>query len=522
MVAKIQTAFVVVLLTRAVLTESLFAELPREPVEIGYAPQFLFDNHIVENHWAIKYKRQVVSRVFHPPQKHPENPILQGDQPSHLWVVRDQESGLFRMYYQANYRVRAPQTGDENQETLPTRITKAKGRAYSTYIAYAESTDGVNWEKPDLKLFAWHKEKPNNIVIGRAERPEVETSAPCIVEVPEPDKRGYRYLLMYRAKGRGGSAINGIRLIGSDDGVHWDQESDTRIAHLHSDCHNTISFDPSRSEYVMFCRAKHIFRAWGDNMFDTGASRRVARLGSPALWADWLAERKPQTVLVPNEIDAATHFNFFYGMPTRHWAGIYWGFLQPFRMNDFLHSELAVSRDGFHFQRFAGRPKLVEHGEEGAWDDEMILASPSWIEVGDEWWIYYNGWDGPHGTSDRTGAIGLAKVRKEGFVSMRGPQAGGVVCTRTILWPGGELVVNADASQGTLRVRVSDENRRPIKGLDYEDCEDFRDDSVAHEVTWKNRSMHELAGATVRLEFFLQDADLYTFRASQNHSNTPE
>jgi len=516
MIARMQTASLAGLFAPILLTGILFAELPKEPIEIGFEPQFLFDNHIVDNHWAIKYKRQAVSRVFHSADKHSENPILPGDNPSHLWVVRDPDSGLFRLYYQANCRANAGQSADENQETLPAPKTKAKGRAFSTYIAYAESTDGLDWVKPDLDLFTWHKAEPNNIVIGRPNMPEVETSAPCVLEVPEEDRRGYRYLMMYRAKGRGGRAVNGIRLIGSNDGVHWDRDSDTRIAHLHSDCHNTISFDPNRAEYVMFCRAKHIFRAWGDNMLDTGASRRVARFTSDTLWTDWLAKQKPQTVLVPDEIDSATHFNFFYGMPTRYWAGIYWGFLQPFRMNDFVYSELVVSRDGFHFQRLPGRPKLIEYGPDGSWDDEMIFACPSWIEVGDQWWIYYNGWDGPHGTPERNGAIGLAKIRKEGFVSMRGPQAGGVVCTRAIRWPGGALVVNADASDGILRVRISDEQRKPIPGFDYEGCETLQDDCVAHEVIWKDHSMYDLKGKTLRLEFFLQDADLYTFRASQN------
>lgn len=250
-------------------------------------------------------------------------------------------------------------------------------------------------------------------------------------------------------------------------------------------------------------------------MIDTGASRRIARLASDSLWTDWLADSEPQTILVPDEIDNATHFNFFYGMPTRFYAGIYWGFLEPFRMNDFIHTELVFSRDGIHFDRLPDRPKLIEYGPEGSWDDEMIFASPSWVEVGDEWWIYYTGWDGPHGTAERRGAVGLAKVRKQGFVSMRGPHGGGVVSTRQLRWPGGDLIVNADASQGLLRVRVSDEKRKPIESFDYEECEQFQGDSTAHRVTWHGRSLTELSGQVIRLEFYLQDADLYSFRADE-------
>lgn len=479
-------------------TATATAAPPAEPIDVGYEPQFVFDNYVVDNHWAIKYKREAVQRVFHTATKHSANPVMDADQPSYLWVVRDAEDGLFRMWYQANTQVRG---------------AAEEGRKFRTDIAYAESPDGIHWARPDLKLFDHIQRSPNNVVVARADRPKVEACSPCILEVPEADRRGFKYLMLYRAKGTGSGDLSGIRLIGSNDGMHWDGASDTRLAHLHSDCPNTISYDPNTKQYVMYCRAKHIYRAFGDEMIDTGASRRIARLASDALWTNWLEHSQPQTILTPDEIDNETHFNFFYGMPTRYHAGVYWGFLEPFRMNDFIHTEMVVSRDGVHFDRLPGRPKLIEYGHEGSWDDEMIFASPSWVEVGDEWWIYYTGWDGPHESPGRNGAVGLAKIRKEGFISLRGPRGGGVVCTRQLRWPSGDLVVNADATQGLLRVRVSDEHRKPIAGYDHADCQPFRGDQRAHRVSWNDRSIAELTGQVIRLEFYLQDADLYTFRA---------
>jgi hypothetical protein len=102
---------------------------------------------------------------------------------------------------------------------------------------------------------------------------------------------------------------------------------------------------------------------------------------------------------------------------------------------------------------------------------------------------------------------------------MRGPKrAGGVLCTRRIHWPGGKLLVNADAQNGELKVRVTDEKRKPIPGFDYDDCNPFTGDSVAQEITWKDKSLYSLAGQTIRFEFFLRDADLYTFRSSGNET----
>lgn len=484
--------------------------LPTEPVEIGQDPQFVFDNWIVENYWAIKYKRQSVDRVFHQPTKHAANPVLTGDDPGFPWVIRDPDTGLFRMYYQANFEVAAGKKPAQAGETLP-GDAQAKGRQFKCYVAYAESKDGVQWHKPLFYTSPPSGVAARNLAIYRPQRPEAESSAPMILDVPEKDRRGYRYLMLYRTKGPA-RELAGIRIAGSHDGVRWDLDHDQSIAHLHSDTANSVCYDPRRGEYVMYCRPKHLYRAFDGEMIDTGESRRVARLASSELWADWLAEKKPQTILVPDEIDNQTHYSCFYGMPTRWHAGVYWGFLEPFRMNDFIYTELVTSRDGIHFQRFGGRPKLLEFGPEGSWDDEMIFASPGWVEVGDEWWIYYSGWNGPHGTADRDAGIGLAKIRKQGFASLRGPTGGGVVCTRLLQWNGGSLTINADTRGGKLTVRVSDEKRRPIDGFNHADCAAFAGNSTQHEITWDGRDAKSLGRRLVHLEFYLEQTDLFTFR----------
>ena len=415
------------LLCLAAVARGALSNFPAEPVEIGKVPQFVFDRHIVDNIWAIRYKRQAVQRVVHPTLKHAANPLIATDQPSYTAVIRDAETGLFRMYYQANYLIGAEPVDEDNQETLPdtAAILKKKGRKYRTHVAYAESKDGINWTRPHLNLFPWHNREPNNIVLGRVDNSAMETCAPAILELPERDRRGFRYWLLYRAKGWGGKELNGIRAAASKDGIHFEQQNDHLLYHLHSDHPNTIVHDSERNEYVLYCRAKDKYRAWGEHILDTGASRRVSRVANEELFSGWGENGGPQTVLIPDERDNETHFNFFYGMPVRMHAGIYFaGFLEPFRMNDFIHTELTVSRDGINWLRFPQRKKLIEYGADGSWDDEMIFGSPSWVEVGDEWWIYYSGWDGPHGTPIRKGGIGLAKIRKEGFVSLRGPVGG--------------------------------------------------------------------------------------------------
>ncbi len=476
--------------------------LPDEPLDIGTTPQFVFDLYSVDCTWQLREKQDPMRRVFHQPQKHGDGPVFTGDQPSHFWVVKDPEDGKIRMWYQLNQRL-------YYEKAAPGQPS------FRSYLAYAESSDGVHWERPELNLFKSDKEKvPPNCVLMRPEYPFSNFDAPMIVDVPEKDRRGLRYHMLYRCGVRGNRELSGIRLIGSHDGIHWDLDSDTQLSSIASDHHNNVHYDARRGEYIMLLRAKQIYIAPGQSKdrVDSGQSRRgVARMASKELWTKWTHE--PQTIFMPDELDAAAGYNYVYGLPAVQRHGIYWGFMQSFRLNDYMHAQLAWSRDGIHFERLPERPKIVEYGADGTWDDTMLLASPAWIEMGDEWWVYYNGWDGSHGTPDRTGGIGLAKLRKEGFISQRGPTSGGVVCTRKLVWPGGPLIVNCDAGKGKLTVRVSDHLRKPIEGYNHTECETLKEDRVNHEVRWQGRSLEALRGKVIRLEFLLHDADLYAFRS---------
>lgn len=102
---------------------------PHEPVEIGHEPQFVCDLHIVDTTWGLRPKGEPVLRVSHQAVKHAANPLITGDDPSHLWVIREAD-GRFRMWYQANVKNEA--------------VTKGKALVS---VAYAESKDGIRWEQ---------------------------------------------------------------------------------------------------------------------------------------------------------------------------------------------------------------------------------------------------------------------------------------------------------------------------------------------------------------------------------------
>ncbi len=475
---------------------SSVAQVPEEPVEIiRGVPQFFVDDFLVDNRYDIIYKHNAVVHVVRPPKKHDANPMYQGDC-GYVNVARHPESRKFQLWTQIHQRVEKP-----------------GGHSSRYAIAYAESDDGLKWQAPNLGLFEWRGSKQNNVVIrgpksARASGPQV------LLTLPEEHKRGYTYVMAYRTGGAG-KDHDGIRLIGSHDGIHWDAKGEVRLKHIHSDTLNSIVFDAGRKRYFMTMRAKDRYRRFKGEMIDTGASRRVSFLTNEELWTGWTGS--PQALLTPDAVDSANHFNFFYGMPVHHYAGIYWGFLWVFRMNDPIHTELVTSRDGVHWKRAPGRVPLIPRGKDGAWDDGMTFGGPHWIEVNDEWWFYYAGHDGGHDSKTRKAAIGLATCPKERLIGLHGPaNGGGVVVTRLLTWPGGDLLINA-ARKGTdakVSVRVSDATREPIPDFDHDDCLEFQGESTRRKVKWRgDRSMAELQGKPVRLEIFLQNADLYSIVA---------
>lgn len=471
------------------IPSALRGQLPEQPIQISRGePQFVHDDYLVDSYWGLKSKNQTVKRVFHQPVKYDKNPfeIFSSDRPSYLTIAADEDENgapLYRMYYQANLRLPTP---------------NGKGPFYHTEICYAESSDGIEWTKPNLNLFPGKAEpgKPNNIVIGLPDRPTTEGNGPCLIETVRPDDRkDYRQILLFRLGGKGNGDIAGIHIAGTNDGIHFDMENSCHVAHLHSDTSNAICYNPVFDKYQMFCRAKNMYLRFRGDRIDTGASRRIATMFSSELRTDWLAQDTPQTLLTPDEVDAETNHLYFYGMPVVHRHGLFWGALQCFELNDHIHTELVTSRDGIHWQRLPNRPPLVPFGEEGTWDDNMIFASPHWVSAGNEWRFYYTGWDGPHGTPERDGSFGMAACLRERVFSRRGPTGGGVVCTREILWPGGDLWINAAAltdTEGEISVRISNAIRDPYKGFNYAECQIKKGkDPTRSLVKWRDRSLDE-------------------------------
>jgi hypothetical protein len=309
----------------------------------------------------------------------------------------------------------------------------------------------------------------------------------------------------------------------SDDGIRW-QERRQVVFPYHMDALLQFVYDetlPVDQRYVLFPRPRNLFTGRGPKR---GNLRIDSRMASGDIWQEW--NGIASSILMPDAGDG----DRYYGKPTFRHAGIYWGFLWHLHQEpeptmprwgngERIDVELVTSRDGVHWQRLFGAPRLLPVGDPGTWDSGMVLTGERVIEVGDEWWLYYGGWNGHHRDLDRDGAIGLARWRKEGFISVRADARGrtSYLVTRPLRWPGGDLLINAavDAPRGgSVRCAVTGPLRDPVAGFGYEACAPFTGDATRHPFRWGVRSLDALAGQFIRLEFEFVHADLFGFVAA--------
>ncbi len=450
-------------------------------LEISHDPQLFVDDYLLDNYWGVKFKEETVTRFIHTPVKHEANPVLKG-KGGYVNVVYDQEDKIFRMWYQDFW------------------ILSIEPFKYTYGIAYAESKDGINWTLPNIGKYDYKGSKDNNIVL----RGPNDTTAACpfVLDLPKEKKRGYKFVMQYN------SAPHGVYLIGSNDGINWDTENRMRImADFGPDTQGSIVYNPRTKKFNFFARATNIYAG------EIGMRRKVSAMEHDELWSEWPIY--PENIMLPDEVDARKGSWKFYGMPTKYFAGIYWGMLWPYSpIKQTITTELAISRDGWHFSRFPDRQQLIDRGKENTWDHGMILGTPNWLEVGDDWWLYYSATDSDHSSKKNIPGIGLTRIRKEGFVSMRIPEGGGSIVTRLLRWPGGKLMINADAGQGEITVKVTGYDLQPIAGFDPEPSIALKGDKVRHEVNWKNGDINLLKDKEIRLQFFIKSSgDIYGFQA---------
>ena len=168
------------------------------------------------------------------------------------------------------------------------------------------------------------------------------------------------------------------------------------------------------------------------------------------------------------------------------------------------------SRDGYNFSRPSREAIISSSFERGTWDRGYVQSVSGGIVIhGDELWIYYVGFSGDesHGGESwitngmyRGGATGIAKLRRDGFVSMNGD---GTLLTRKLVFSGkSSLHVNA---AGKLSCEILDED-----GALLATSEEFSGDSTNAPLSFGDFDISRLNGRVFRLRFSVS-GKLYSF-----------
>lgn len=407
----------------------------------------------------------------------------EGNTSAYYTLFRDTDR--FRAYYRASHF-------DE----------KTKKAAHPEFTCYAESRDGLKWEKPELGLFEFNGSKSNNILWTAAGTHNF-TSFKDANPACAPEAR-------YKALAGGTTLVNGkkkscLNALKSADGIRWALMSEGVITAGAFDSQNLAFWDTERGEYRAYWRiftAGHTDeRGWkpeGQRAIRTATSKDFIHWENQA---DLTYVDSPPEHLYTNAVMPyfrAPHL--FIGFPTR---------FQPKTQQ--VEPVFMSGRDGVRFRRWneALIPITAPKDRDGNRSNYMTWGLLPLPGNDRELSVYATEayYTGPGSRVRRF------TFRTDGFVSVRAGGKG-TLLTKPLTFTGSKLTLNI-ASQGSTRVELQNANGKPLRGFKLADCAHITGDSVEHAVRWKSGTdLGRLAGQPVRLHFELNNADLFALRFS--------
>jgi hypothetical protein len=455
------------------------------PVKIDRSRQLFVDDYLIA-------LTRNVQREVHAAKKHPANPLIRPDRP---WegtglgfqiVRRDEATGRFRMWYAAFGRYKL-----------------ASGIETRFPACYAESDDGLKWVKPELGLLEYSGSKANNMILHGG------NLYGLMFEPNDPDaNRRYKAVVWHEPKY---VQREGYYLYTSPDGIHWIR---AREAPLALSLSGYSMPQTGIGDTTIFRWDRHLGKYIGDVKFVLPGRFRCRGIMESDDLIHWT---RPVMTLYPDALDEPD--SQVYGHLSFCYESMWIGFMRMMheKRTGWKQTtvELTASRDGRHWTRVGKREEFIPLGKPGEWDADY--HDPSWdpIPMGDELWIYYRSSNRDPGPKNPGvgHAIGLATLRRDGFVSLNAGEQVGQVMTRPLTVPGVSLFINAEVAEGgRIKAAVLSDDRKPIATYQLEESVPLTKGSTRARMAW--RAATELNLPThdhIRLLFQLDRAKLYSF-----------
>ncbi len=388
-------------------------------------------------------------------------------------------------------------------------VTPPKNQGMSSLLCYAESTDGVNWKKPELGLFEFNGSKANNIIFSSAQCPYKNFHGDSVFLDPNasPEER-FKVIFwsknvpketLARLKAENpesvtpyGTKEEACMLLGtSPDGFKWKFSDKPLYSHV-GDTQTCVDYDPFLKRYVLLSRTFAMYR----RAICRAETADLTRWPAPeiCLWSP--SDGDPSDDLYLNSK------SIYPGTQTMHLA-----FVTLYRRRaDTTAIRIATSMDTALWNWLPG--EVLQPGQPGTWDGGCVFALRGLTEIpGDRVVLPFTGYVHPHKYPrfGHVGQYGLASWTKERIVALQADEDGEFWTPEFILPPDKKLYLNFDVKRaGYIRVEVADRK--------FSDCDPLFGNALKKQVTWKgNASLGGKNGEPTSLRFRMRSAKLFSF-----------
>ena len=472
--------YLIIIITLVTLCPLL--SMGQETMDLGNKRELFVDHHLID-------KLDGVSLQMHHP--HDEGPVLYYDKP---WegafsmgstIIKDND--IYRFYYLGR-----PSVELEKDGATPEQV-----------FCYAQSHDGIHWEKPDLKIYEYHGSLDNNILMKEHLSLFVDTKPNT------PPEQRYKGFFTIQEKG--------LYAYISSDGIHWKKlQEEPLITKGAFDGGNIPFWSESEQCYVCY------FRTWSGGNFV--GFRTISRSTSPDFlhWTEPVAMTfgdTPMEHLYTNQtapyfraphiyINIGARFMDKRRVVTEEQAGEL--NVHPEYYGDCSDAYLASSRGGNVYDRTFMESFIRPGIGMENWVSRTNYPALNVVQTGPaEMSVYVNS-----NYAQPTAHLRRYSLRLDGFASLAAPYKGGEVITKFFTFSGSELEINYSTSAaGEIRFEIQDENSQPVPGFTLEDSQTIIGNEIARIVRWNSdKNLKELAGKKVRLRIVMKDADLYSLR----------
>lgn len=395
-----------------------------------------------------------------------------------------------------------------------------KQAAHPLVIAYAESSDGITWTKPELGLVEFNGSKKNNIILKEIHGGMAHDFSPFHDENPAASPQA-------RYKAVGYAKPHGLYALQSADGIHWQLMQEAPIITEGAfDTQNITFWDAHIGKYRAYIRVfvnkrRDVKTAVSDDFIHWSAPELLTYPGAP------------DEQLYTNQVrpyHRAPHI--YIGFPARYVDRGWTEATRRLPELDLRQERAAVSerygtavtdsllmssRDGHTFRRWDEaflRPGLRTRSNWSYGDNylawHVVETASEFDDAPKELSLY---------ATESYFTLPDARLRRytlrlDGFGSVQAPLGGGELFTTPFTFQGDKLFFNFSSSAGgSLRVELQDATGQALPGRALADCPVIFGDHIEYEVSWKDgQGLRALAGKPVRMRVELKDADLFSFR----------